>query len=67
MMISESIRPAGASRIDERGLSVSALARLIGVPQSNLSEMLSGKRDWSKTAIRALAAHLHIAAGRFLG
>jgi len=54
-------------RIDERGMSISALARLIGVPQSNLSEMLSGRRDWSKTAIRGLSAHLHIAAGRFLG
>ena len=36
-------------------MSVSALARAIGVPQSNLSEMLAGKRDWSKTAIRGLS------------
>src|SRR5580658_6872200 len=41
-------------RIEERGMSVSALARAIGVPQSNLSEMLRGKRGWSKTAIRGL-------------
>ena len=53
-------------RIEERKMSVSSLARLIGVPQSNLSEMLSGKRDWSKTAIRGLSAHLHIRADRFL-
>ncbi len=53
-------------RIDERGMSVSSLARLIGVPQSNLSEMLSGKRDWSKTAIRGLSAHLNIRPDRFL-
>ena len=53
-------------RIEERGLSVNALARLIGLPQSNLSEMLSGKRGWSKSAIRALSAHLNIRADRFL-
>jgi len=52
-------------RIEERGLSVNALARLIGVPQSNLSEMLGGKRGWSKAAIRALSAYLNIRADRF--
>jgi antitoxin component HigA of HigAB toxin-antitoxin module len=36
------------------------------VPQSNLSEMLSGKRNWSKTAIRGLASQLNIRADRFL-
>jgi antitoxin component HigA of HigAB toxin-antitoxin module len=53
-------------RIEERGMSVSSLARLIGVPQSNLSDMLSGKRAWSKSAIRGLSAHLNIRAERFL-
>jgi antitoxin component HigA of HigAB toxin-antitoxin module len=53
-------------RIEERGMSVSGLAREIGVPQSNLSEMLSGKRDWSKSAIRGLAKKLNIRADRFL-
>jgi len=53
-------------RIDERGITVSSLARLIGVPQSNLSDMLNGKRDWSKAAIRGLSAHLNIRAERFL-
>src|SRR5205807_962367 len=38
-------------RIHERGISVSALAREIGIPQPNLSEMLNGGRDWSKAAI----------------
>jgi HTH-type transcriptional regulator/antitoxin HigA len=52
-------------RIDERGMSVSALARLVGVPQSNLSEMLAGKRDWSKAAIRGLSSHLNIRIDRF--
>jgi antitoxin component HigA of HigAB toxin-antitoxin module len=53
-------------RLEERQLSVSALARLIGVPQSNLSEMLSGRRSWSKSAIRGLAQHLNVRAERFL-
>ncbi|MGA2232849.1 MAG: hypothetical protein ABSH22_18265 [Tepidisphaeraceae bacterium] len=53
-------------RIDERGMSVSSLAGLIGVPQPNLSEMLNGRRAWSKTAIRGLSAHLNIRADRFL-
>jgi HTH-type transcriptional regulator/antitoxin HigA len=53
-------------RIEQRGMSISVLARQIGVPQSNLSEMLAGKRDWSKTAIRGLTKHLNIRAERFL-
>jgi HTH-type transcriptional regulator / antitoxin HigA len=53
-------------RIEQRRMSVSALARLVGVPQSNLSEMLAGKRDWSKAIIRGLASHLNIRADRFL-
>lgn len=53
-------------RIDQRGMSISSLARLIGVPQSNLSEMLNGKRDWSKSVIRGLCMHLNIRAERFL-
>jgi antitoxin component HigA of HigAB toxin-antitoxin module len=54
-------------RIEQRGMSISALAREIDVPQSNLSEMLSGKRDWSKAAIRGLAGKLNIRAERLLG
>lgn len=53
-------------RVHERGMSVNALAQMIGVPQSNLSEMLSGKRDWSKNAIRGLSSRLNIRADRFL-
>lgn len=41
--------------MDENGLTISGLAREIGIAQSNLSEMLSGKREWSKTAIRRLS------------
>jgi antitoxin component HigA of HigAB toxin-antitoxin module len=53
-------------RMEERGMSVSSLASLIGIPQPNLSEMLNGKRDWSKTAIRGLSVRLNIRAERFL-
>jgi antitoxin component HigA of HigAB toxin-antitoxin module len=52
--------------IAERGMSISELARVIGVSQSNLSEMLNGRRDWSKAAIRALSSHLNIKVERFL-
>ena len=52
--------------IQERNLSITAVAAQIGIPQSNLSEMLGGKRDWSKTAIRGLSKLFHIRAERFL-
>jgi antitoxin component HigA of HigAB toxin-antitoxin module len=54
-------------RLEQRGMSVNALAREIGMPQSNLSEMISGRRDWSKAAIRELSKRLNIRAERFLG
>lgn len=53
-------------RMEERGLSVSALARAIGVAQPNLSGMLSGRRAWSKAAILALSRMLNIRAEQFL-
>jgi antitoxin component HigA of HigAB toxin-antitoxin module len=53
-------------RMLERQLTLSALAKQIGVPQPNLSEMLNGRRDWSKTAIRELSRIFNIRAERFL-
>lgn len=53
-------------RMEERGMSISTLARQTGIAQPNLSEMLSGNRDWSKAAIKALSALLNIRAERFL-
>ena len=53
-------------RLEERGMSVSALARAAGISQSNLSEMLNGTRQWSKSAIRSLSIFLGIRADRFL-
>lgn len=52
-------------RMAERGISISALARQIDIPQSNLSEMLSGKRDWSKAAIQKISEHMNIRLDRF--
>lgn len=53
-------------RLEERQMSVSALAKTVGMSQSNLSEMLNGTREWSKTAIRSLSAYFSIRADRFL-
>ena len=53
-------------RLAERGMSVSELARDIGIAQPNLSEMLNGRRDWSKAAIRELSKKFNIRAERFL-
>jgi antitoxin component HigA of HigAB toxin-antitoxin module len=41
--------------MEENGLTISRLAREIGIGQSNLSEILSGKREWSKKAIKGLS------------
>jgi antitoxin component HigA of HigAB toxin-antitoxin module len=53
-------------KLEERGMSISQLAREVKMTQSNLSEMLNGKRAWSKSAIRKLSAYLNISAERFL-
>ncbi len=52
-------------RLEERGMSVSTLAREAGIAQSNLSEMLNGTRGWSKAAIRSLSKLLNIRIERF--
>jgi HTH-type transcriptional regulator/antitoxin HigA len=53
-------------RMRERGLSTSALARAVDIAQPNLSAMLNGRRDWSKTAIRSLSKMFGVPADRFL-
>ena|SRR5687768_3046344 len=50
----------------EQDLTITGLARDIGVSQSNLSEMLSGKRGWSKTAISGLSDRFSLNPMRFL-
>ena len=41
--------------LEERRMSVNALSKTLGISQSSLSEMLSGRRDWSKPAIIRLS------------
>jgi plasmid maintenance system antidote protein VapI len=50
----------------ERGMSVNAFAQKVGIAQSALSDMLNGKRDWSKSAIVAVADHFGLNRGLFL-
>jgi hypothetical protein len=52
-------------RLEERGMSLTQLAREVGIPQPNLSAMLNGDRDWSKAAIRSLSALFDIRIERF--
>ena len=54
-------------RLDERGMSVSELARQAKISQPNLSDMLRGRRGWSKTAIVAIGKLLNIRASVFCG
>ena len=56
------IKPAEVIRhlIGANGMTVSQFARQIGIGQSNLSEMLSGRRDFSKTAIAAMCERFRL-------
>lgn len=49
----------------EHRLTISGLAREIGIGQSNLSEMLSGRREFSKVAIGGLCERFGLEAGVF--
>jgi len=46
--------------IEANSLTISGLAREIGIGQSNLSEMLSGRREFSKTAIARICRRFGI-------
>jgi HTH-type transcriptional regulator/antitoxin HigA len=50
----------------ERDMSVNAFARAAGVSQSTLSEMLRGKRQWSRTAILRISGFFRLNPGLFL-
>jgi len=52
--------------LEERSMSVNALSKEIGVAQSALSDMLSCKRDWSKSAMIAIADYFSLEPGLFL-
>ena len=50
----------------ERGQSVSAFAKEKGLSQGTLSDMLNGKRDWSKATIVTLCDHFGLNPSIFL-
>jgi antitoxin component HigA of HigAB toxin-antitoxin module len=52
--------------LEEREMSVNALAKKLGIPQSSLSDMLNGRRDWSKLAIVRVAAFFKLHTDLFL-
>jgi antitoxin component HigA of HigAB toxin-antitoxin module len=62
------VSPADIVRhlLAERKMSVNAFARARGISQSALSDMLNGKRDWSKSAIVAVADFFGLDRGMFL-
>jgi antitoxin component HigA of HigAB toxin-antitoxin module len=52
--------------LDQKGMTVNALAQKTGIAQSALSQMLRGKRGWSKSAIIKLSKYFKIDPGIFL-
>lgn len=63
-----SVSPADIVRhlLAERNMSVNAFARDRGISQSALSDMLNGKREWSKSVIIAIADFFGLNRGLFL-
>jgi antitoxin component HigA of HigAB toxin-antitoxin module len=51
---------------EERGMSVSALAKALSISQSSLSDMLNGRRDWSKQAIIRVSNYFGLQPALFL-
>jgi antitoxin component HigA of HigAB toxin-antitoxin module len=62
------ITPADTIRfiLEQREMSVNALAKAIKVSQSSLNDMLNGKRDWSKSAIIKLSDYFKLNPAMFL-
>lgn len=52
--------------LEERSMSVNAFAKDVGVAQSALSEMLNGKRGWSKSAIVKISKYFKLNPALFL-
>ena len=52
--------------LGERDMSVNALAKILAVSQSSLSDMVNGRRDWSKQAIIRISAYFGLEPGLFL-
>jgi antitoxin component HigA of HigAB toxin-antitoxin module len=52
--------------LSERQMSVNAFAKARGISQSALSDMLNGKREWSKSVIINVADYFGLNRGLFL-
>jgi HTH-type transcriptional regulator / antitoxin HigA len=52
--------------LDERDMSVNAFAKTLGISQSALSDMLNGKRQWSRSVILAVSKFFRLNPGLFL-
>lgn len=52
--------------LGQRAMSVNALSKALDISQSSLSDMLNGRRDWSKAAIVGLSGFFGLDAGLFL-
>jgi antitoxin component HigA of HigAB toxin-antitoxin module len=50
----------------ERGQSLSGFAREIGLSQGTLSDMLNGKRQWSRSTVVKLCEHFGLSPALFL-
>jgi antitoxin component HigA of HigAB toxin-antitoxin module len=50
----------------DRDMSVNALSKALDVSQSSLSDMLNGRRDWSKPAIVRISSYFGLQPGLFL-
>ncbi len=52
--------------LEQRSMSVNALAKELGMSQGTLNEVIRGRRDWSKTAIVKLADFFRLSTDLFL-
>jgi antitoxin component HigA of HigAB toxin-antitoxin module len=52
--------------LEQQSMSANTLAKKLSISQSSLSDMLNGRRDWSKQAIVRLSAHFGLQPGIFL-
>lgn len=52
--------------LDERDMSVSVLAKVLHISQSSLSDMLNGRRGWSKLAIIRISNYFGLQPELFL-
>ena len=52
--------------LDEHAMSVNAFAKILHIPQSSLSDMLNGRRGWSKLAIIRVSSYFGLQPGLFL-